>query len=187
MENLENIIESILFVAGDGVAFSDIAEKLQVEVEEVENAVNSLKEAKEVSSSGIQVIIFNGKAQLCSNPIYANEVSEVLNPIKEKALTKAVLEVAAMISATEMTVPALISFIAFNMTTIPCFATVATTKGELTNKKFKWTLVFWLVTSYVVSMMIYLIGTYWWTAFIFIALAVFVVIGIRYYNLKVRK
>jgi chromosome segregation and condensation protein ScpB len=32
MENLENIIESILFVAGEGVAFSDIAEKLQVEV-----------------------------------------------------------------------------------------------------------------------------------------------------------
>ena len=98
-----------------------------------------------------------------------------------------VLEVSAMIKATEINVPALISFIAFNMTTIPCFAAVATTKGELTNKKFKWTLVFWLVTSYIVSMMIYLIGTYWWTAFIFLALAVFVVIGIRYYNLKVRK
>ena len=86
------------------------------------------------------------------------------------ATEEGVLEVAAMISATEITVPALISFIAFNMTTIPCFAAVATAKGELTKNKFRGTLIFWLVTSYVVSMMIYWIGTAWWTAFIFIAM-----------------
>ena len=93
-----------------------------------------------------------------------------------------VKEVATMIEATGITVPALISFIAFNMTTIPCFATVATTKGELTKKHFKGTLIFWLVTSYIVSMMIYLIGSYWWTAFIFIGIAIIVVFGIKFYN-----
>ena len=98
------------------------------------------------------------------------------------ATEEGVLEVAAMISATEITVPALISFIAFNMTTIPCFATVATAKGELTKKKFRGTLIFWLVTSYVVSMMIYSIGTVWWTAFIFIALAIISIFCIRYFN-----
>ena len=98
------------------------------------------------------------------------------------ATEEGVLEVAAMISATEITVPALISFIAFNMTTIPCFAAVATAKGELTKKKFRGTLIFWLVTSYVVSMMIYSIGTVWWTAFIFIALAIISIFCIRYFN-----
>jgi segregation and condensation protein B len=98
MENLSQIIESILFVAGDSVAFLDIADKLQVEVEEVKKTVEELKAAKEQSLSGIQVLIFNEKAQLCSNPDYATQVSEVLNPIKEKALTKAVLEVAAIIA-----------------------------------------------------------------------------------------
>lgn len=98
MDNLDKIIESILFVAGDSVAFVDIAEKLQVETEEVKNAVINLKQQKEELNSGIQVLIFNEKAQLCSNPEYANQVSEVLNPIKEKALTKAVLEVAAIIA-----------------------------------------------------------------------------------------
>ena len=93
-------------------------------------------------------------------------------------------EVAAMIMATGITIPALISFIAFNMTTIPCFAAVASAKGELTSKGFKWTLVFWLVTSYIVSMAIYLVGTHWWTVFIFVALAIFVTIGITYYNKK---
>ncbi len=87
----------------------------------------------------------------------------------------------AMIEMTGITKQALLSFIAFNMTTIPCFAAVATAKAELPKTKFKTTLIFWLVISYVVSMMIYLIGTYWYTAFIFIALiAIAIVLIIRH-------
>ena len=91
-------------------------------------------------------------------------------------------EVAAMIMATGITIPALIAFIAFNMTTIPCFAAVASAKGELSKKSFRWTLVFWLVTSYVVSMAIYLIGSWWWTSFIFLGLGIIGVVGICLYN-----
>lgn len=98
MENLKEILESILFVAGDGVAFSDIAEKLQVEVKDVEEAFKEMRKQREENNSGIQIMLFNGKAQLCSNPNYAGPVAEVLNPIKEKALTKAVLEVCAIIA-----------------------------------------------------------------------------------------
>lgn len=93
-----------------------------------------------------------------------------------------VIEVLSMVNATGITIPALLSFIAFNMTTIPCFAAVATAKGELTKKKFRGTLVFWLVTSYIVSMMIYLIGTWWWTSFIFAALIVLSIILIYCVN-----
>ena len=81
-----------------------------------------------------------------------------------------IMEVALMIQATGATVPAMISFIVFNMTTIPCFAAVAAAKGELgSKKKFAFTLLFWIAVSYVVSMMIYLIGSWWWTLFIFLA------------------
>ena len=77
--------------------------------------------------------------------------------------------VSAMISATGITIPALIAFIAFNMTTIPCFAAVATAKAELPNKKtFNMTLLFWVVASYCVASMVYLIGSWWWTLFIFL-------------------
>ncbi len=76
-----------------------------------------------------------------------------------------------MISATNITVPALLAFIAFNMTTIPCFAAVATAKSELGEKKtFNGTLIFWVVTSYIVAATIYFVGSWWWTAFIFAAL-----------------
>lgn len=98
MDNLDKIIQSILFVAGDGVEYFDIADKLGVTVEDVEAAIEKLKQELEDSASGIQIITFNKKAQLCSNPDYADQVAEVLNPIKEKALTKAVMETAAIIA-----------------------------------------------------------------------------------------
>jgi len=96
-------------------------------------------------------------------------------------------EVATMVAATGINVPALISFIMFNMTTIPCFAAVASAKGELGGKRFAWTLVFWMVTSYVVGSVIYTVGTWGWPALIWAAAAAAAIIGIVIYNKKADK
>ena len=61
-----------------------------------------------------------------------------------------------MIAATGITWQGCISFIAFNMLTIPCFAACATAKAELPKGKFRWTLLFWVVASFVASSVIYL-------------------------------
>ena len=61
----------------------------------------------------------------------------------------------AMIHATGITWQGCISFIAFNMLTIPCFAACATAKAELPKGKFKWTLLFWIVTSFIGSAFVY--------------------------------
>lgn len=91
--------------------------------------------------------------------------------------------VAQMIADTGITGPGLISFIAFNMTTIPCFAAVATAKAELQDKKrYKWTLLFWIVTSYTVAAMVYTIGSWWWTSFIWAVAIALVVVGVILYN-----
>ena len=50
------------------------------------------------NDSGIHLLKFNKKVQFCSNPKYANEVSSVLNPIKERELSRSMLEVAAIIA-----------------------------------------------------------------------------------------
>lgn len=83
-----------------------------------------------------------------------------------------VLEVAAMIGATGITWQGLISFIVFNMTTIPCFAAVATAKAELPQTKFGGTLVFWIFTSYIASSVVFVSLTALWTIPIFIAAAI---------------
>ena len=96
--------------------------------------------------------------------------------------------VQAMIQATGITVPALIAFIAFNMTTIPCFAAVATAKAELPNKKtYTGTLIFWLIASYLVSAIIYTIGSWWWTLFIWAVVIAGITAFIIYKNKKAEK
>ena len=94
-----------------------------------------------------------------------------------------VAAVVAMIKATGISPAGLLAFIAFNMTTIPCFAAVATAKAELPDKKtYKWTLFFWIATSYVVAAMVYTIGDFWWTSFIWAAVIAVVVTIIVMYN-----
>lgn len=98
--------------------------------------------------------------------------------------------VKAMIAATGIGIPGLLAFIAFNMTTIPCFAAVGTAKAELQdNRRYKWTLFFWIATSYIVGAMLYTIGSAWWTAFIWAAViaAVTVIIVMRNKNLAAKE
>lgn len=60
-----------------------------------------------------------------------------------------VREAVIMIEATGITWQGAIAFIAFNMLTIPCFAACATAKAELRKGTFKWTLLFWIVASFI--------------------------------------
>ncbi|MDD7214758.1 MAG: SMC-Scp complex subunit ScpB [Clostridia bacterium] len=96
-ETLANIIESILFVSGKEVAVKDISEKLEVTDGEVLNAAKSLQE-KYGAESGVNLLIFNKKLQFCSNPANAESVANVLNPIRERELSKSMLEAAAIIA-----------------------------------------------------------------------------------------
>ncbi len=98
------------------------------------------------------------------------------------ASEEGVAEIVFLIQQTGITVPALISFIAFNMLTIPCFAAVAAAKGELGKGKFRYTLSFWLVTSFLVSTMVYTVGTWAWTLALWAVAALLVGVGIYVYN-----
>lgn len=97
MDQLTNTIEAVLFASGKGVAIADIAEKLEVTEGEVKKALGELRE-KYSGDSGIVLLEFNKKAQLGSNPKYKEGVSAVLNPIREKELTRTILETAAIVA-----------------------------------------------------------------------------------------
>ena len=97
MEQLTNTIEAILFASGKAVALTDIGDKLNATKGEIKRALDELKE-KYGEEGGIQLLLFNGKAQLGSNPLYKESVEAVLNPIREKELTRTILECAAIIA-----------------------------------------------------------------------------------------
>ncbi len=101
-----------------------------------------------------------------------------------EATEEGVSEVITLMGQTGITIPALLAFIAFNMLTIPCFAACATARAELPKGKFKWTLLFWVATSYFVSAAIYLIGSWWWTLFPILAVVAAGITGIVFWNKK---
>ena len=82
---------------------------------------------------------------------------------------------------------ALISFIVFNMTTIPCFAAVASAKAEIGKGKFRWTMLFWIVASYLTGVIVFTIGSWWWTAFIWAAVLALFIVGVVAFNRYERK
>ncbi len=86
------------------------------------------------------------------------------------------------------TTASLVSFVMFNVTTIPCFASVATAKSELMNRKaFLGTLAFWLAGSYIVGCLTYMVIAYWWTTFIVAALLAGLFVSLFFYNKKMNK
>jgi ferrous iron transport protein B len=99
-----------------------------------------------------------------------------------EAADGAVTAATQMIAGTGITIPAVLAFIIFNMTTIPCFAACATAKAETPKGKFKWTVLFWIVSSYIAGTVFYTVGSWWWTVFIWLAVAAVVVTLIVLHN-----
>lgn len=97
MSLLSNQIEAILFVSGKEIEENFIREKLNADKKAFDKAVDELVE-KYSGSSGIHLLRFNKKIQFATNPEYSTEVEAVLNPIKEKELTNAMLETLAIIA-----------------------------------------------------------------------------------------
>ena len=96
-KELKEIILSILFVSGEGLDKEFILQKLEISPKELDSVIDEL--TKEYNDEkGIHIIKYKNKVQLTSNPMYADYISEVLNPVREKSLTRAALETLAIIA-----------------------------------------------------------------------------------------
>ena len=94
---LDEFLESILFVSGNGLKVEELAVILEIKKSDINAAVARLKE-KYGGKSGIHLISYNGKIQFASNPEYSDVVAAVLNPIRERDLSNAALETIAIIA-----------------------------------------------------------------------------------------
>ena len=97
MDNLESVIESILYVSGEAVEIKLLCEKFELTGKQLNKALENLSK-KYNENSGIQIIKFKNKIQFATNPNNAEVIETVLNPIKEKVLSRATLETLAIIA-----------------------------------------------------------------------------------------
>ena len=97
LKEIAKIIEGVLFVSGEGVEIDEFKTRFDINDREFNKCLDILKE-KYDEKSGINVIQYKKKVQLCSNPEIADNIAEILNPIRERSLTKAAMETVAIIA-----------------------------------------------------------------------------------------
>jgi len=97
LKEIAKIIEGVLFVAGDGVEIEEFKSRFEMNDREFNKCIDILKE-KYNENSGINIITYKKKVQLCSNPEIVDSIADILNPIRERSLTKAAMETVAIIA-----------------------------------------------------------------------------------------
>lgn len=97
-DDIESIIEGILFVAGEPVETSKIAQQLNIPEKDIEQAAKKLSDYYDINRRGIKLLRLDGKLQLCSRSDYAEYIRAVLQKKKKPVLSKAALEVLAIIA-----------------------------------------------------------------------------------------
>lgn len=97
LKEIAKIVEGVLFVSGEGVEIDEFKSRFDMNDREFNKCLDILKE-KYNEDSGINIIQYKTKVQLCSNPQIVENIAEILNPIRERSLTKAALETVAIIA-----------------------------------------------------------------------------------------
>ena len=97
MEQLNNIIEAILFALGREISTEEIAKTLDVEEDKVKEAVEFLKD-RYTENSGVKLINVNGMIQLVTNNKYYEYVNKFVENTKKQSLSVSAQETLAIIA-----------------------------------------------------------------------------------------
>lgn len=97
--NLEAKIEALLFLYGEPVKIDILSKELETGREEVEKAISSLdRRLKESEDRGLELIIFDGRAQLVTKSELALLTSKIVKGELDAPLTPASLETLSIIA-----------------------------------------------------------------------------------------
>ena len=96
--DIERAIEAILFVSGEPVRISRIAEVLGVEIDDVEIVADKLRDSYSFERRGIRLLRLEDSLQLCSSPEYADLIRRALETRRPPQLSQPALEVLSIIA-----------------------------------------------------------------------------------------
>lgn len=95
---LSKIVEAILFVLGDAISLTELAQGVGVSKVETEEVVQYLVNFYNENDRGIYIKVFGEDVQLSSNGIYSTYVERVLQPPQKQSLTAKTLETLAIVA-----------------------------------------------------------------------------------------
>jgi segregation and condensation protein B len=98
LNELENIIESILFAAGDTVSVKAVATAVQMDIRAVECAINNLSDRYRYEKRGLRIIRVGDGYQMCTNPEYYDYIKKLFQAPPRNRLSGTLLETLAIIA-----------------------------------------------------------------------------------------
>ena len=98
MQNLEAVLEAILFVSGDPVRVEDLAHAMNLTQTELNEALSALADHLLAENRGIQLNRSGEAVFLSIRPAFAPEVEAFLQPLQKRPLSQAVLETLSIIA-----------------------------------------------------------------------------------------
>lgn len=96
--NLKGKIEAILFVAGEAVTIKDLAKALQTDEAQVRRELDALRDEYDYGQRGFLLKRFGNNVQLATRPLYAAEVTRLLQPVQQQSLSQAAMETLAVVA-----------------------------------------------------------------------------------------
>ncbi len=97
MENIENVVEAVLFALGREISVEELSNTLQVEEESVKEAIYSLAN-KYNDKTGINLVVVNDKYQLVTNKKYYEQVNKFVENTKRQNLSNAAMETLSIVA-----------------------------------------------------------------------------------------
>ena len=93
-----NLLECLLFVAGDPVAIVEIARVLDCPVQEAKALLADMETAYREAKRGIQLLVTGETAQLVSNRDYYPAVEALLQPEEKRSVSQSLMETLSVIA-----------------------------------------------------------------------------------------
>ena len=96
LNEIPQILEAILFVAGEPVAVADLAQALEVSEMEIMHAVEELQ--RECERRGVTIHRYGDHLRMETRPEYAPYVERLLQPVQRQTLSQTAMETLAVIA-----------------------------------------------------------------------------------------
>lgn len=96
--NIDAVIESLLFVSGDGLALSHIAEILEIDEDEVRIQVDKLKAFYKANNRGLELVEYDGYIQLKTPEDHFIYVTKLAESKRKQPLSPAALEALSIVA-----------------------------------------------------------------------------------------
>lgn len=98
MNDIKEIIKALLFAWGDPLDNKTISDICEVDIEEIERAIEDLRSEMDSSNDGLKIIRMNSSYQLISRDIYFDYVKKLLSEKPKNNLSNASIETLSIIA-----------------------------------------------------------------------------------------